>query len=96
MESCVIGECSGCEGDAILEPYEGMEFDSEDHAKAFYDEYARGVGFVMRVMSCRRSEVDGRILSRRLGCNREGHCVSIRGSGYGCIKETEQGVEAVE
>ncbi|KAI3986774.1 hypothetical protein MKX01_027069, partial [Papaver californicum] len=32
----------------------------------------------MRVMSCRRSEVDGRILSRRLGCNKEGRCVSIR------------------
>ncbi|KAK6930557.1 FAR1 DNA binding domain [Dillenia turbinata] len=67
------------EGDTILEPYEGMEFESEEAAKVFYDEYARRVGFVMRVMSCRRSEVDGRILARRLGCNKEGYCVSIRG-----------------
>ncbi|XP_027938264.1 protein FAR1-RELATED SEQUENCE 5-like [Vigna unguiculata] len=56
-----------------------MEFESEDAAKIFYDEYARRVGFVMRVMSCRRSERDGRILARRLGCNKEGYCVSIRG-----------------
>ncbi|KAH0992266.1 hypothetical protein GBA52_003749 [Prunus armeniaca] len=62
------------EADSILEPYEGMEFESEDAAKIFYDEYARRVGFVMRVMSCRRSERDGRILARRLGCNKEGHC----------------------
>ncbi|MCL7027858.1 hypothetical protein MKW94_012588, partial [Papaver nudicaule] len=33
----------------------------------------------MRVMSCRRSEVDGIILSRRFGCNKECGCVSIRG-----------------
>ena len=35
-----------------------MEFESEDAAKIFYDEYARRLGFVMRVMSCRRSERD--------------------------------------
>ncbi|GLT27753.1 hypothetical protein SLA2020_027280 [Shorea laevis] len=67
-----------CEGDSIIEPYEGMEFESEDAAKIFYNEYACRVGFVMRVMSCRCSERDGRILARRLGCNKEGHCVSIR------------------
>ncbi|XP_021774928.1 protein FAR1-RELATED SEQUENCE 5-like [Chenopodium quinoa] len=66
-------------GDGVVEPYEGMEFDSEEAAKVFYDEYARKVGFVMRVMSCRRSEVDGRILARRFGCNKEGYCLSIRG-----------------
>ncbi|CAN1170960.1 Protein FAR1-RELATED SEQUENCE 5 [Linum perenne] len=67
------------EDESIVEPCEGMEFDSEDAAKMFYDEYARKLGFVMRVMSCRRSERDGRILARRLGCNKEGYCVSIRG-----------------
>ncbi|XP_073226479.1 protein FAR1-RELATED SEQUENCE 7-like isoform X2 [Cicer arietinum] len=71
---------------AIQEPYEGMEFVSEDAAKIFYDEYARHVGFVMRVMSCRRSERDGRILARRLGCNKEGHCVSIRGK-FGPVRK---------
>ncbi|PIA29664.1 hypothetical protein AQUCO_05800049v1 [Aquilegia coerulea] len=86
MESSIVAEFGGSEGDALIEPYEGLEFDSEDHAKAFYDEYARRLGFVMRVMSCRRSEVDGRILSRRLGCNKEGHCVSIRGK-FGTVRK---------
>ncbi|KAJ7980691.1 protein FAR1-RELATED SEQUENCE 5 [Quillaja saponaria] len=75
-----------------------MEFDSEDAAKMFYDEYARGVGFVMRVMSCRRSERDGRILARRLGCNKEGHCVSIRGK-FGAVRKprpsTREGCKAM-
>ncbi|KAK4798914.1 hypothetical protein SAY86_024279 [Trapa natans] len=66
------------EGEAVLEPCEGMEFDSEDAAKIFYDEYARRVGFVMRVMSCRRSERDGKIIARRLGCNKEGYRVNKR------------------
>lgn len=80
LESSSGGELGICDDDhAIQEPYEGLEFESEDAAKIFYDEYARRVGFVMRVMSCRRSERDGRILARRLGCNKEGYCVSIRG-----------------
>ena len=87
-----------CEGDSIVEPHEGMEFESEDAAKIFYDEYARRVGFVMRVMSCRRSERDGRILARRLGCNKEGHCVSIRGK-FGPVRKprpsTREGCKAM-
>ncbi|MFS7987204.1 putative transcription factor FAR family [Helianthus anomalus] len=55
------------------EPYVGMEFDSEDAAKKFYDEYARRVGFKMRIDQCRRSEVDKTIISRRLSCNKEGY-----------------------
>ncbi|KAL5543147.1 hypothetical protein UlMin_010857 [Ulmus minor] len=86
------------EGETILDPYEGMEFDSEDAAKIFYDEYARRVGFVMRVMSCRRSERDGRILARRLGCNKEGYCVSIRGK-FGQVRKprpsTREGCKAM-
>lgn len=57
----------------IQEPRVGMEFDSEDAAKEFYDGYARRVGFVMRLDQCRRSEVDKRILSRRLSCNKQGY-----------------------
>jgi hypothetical protein len=71
----------------VVEPHKGMEFESEDAAKVFYDEYARQIGFVMRVMSCRRSERDGRILARRLGCNKEGnYCVSIRGK-FGNVRK---------
>ncbi|KAK7271396.1 hypothetical protein RJT34_27255 [Clitoria ternatea] len=97
-ESSSIGELGICDDHLIQEPYEGMEFDSEDAAKIFYDEYSRCVGFVMRVMSCRRSERDGRILARRLGCNKEGYCVSIRGK-YGSVRKprssTREGCKAM-
>ncbi|XP_057958190.1 protein FAR1-RELATED SEQUENCE 5 isoform X2 [Malania oleifera] len=98
MESSAGKELAAGEGDTILEPYEGMEFESEEAAKVFYDEYARRVGFIMRVMSCRRSEVDGRILARRLGCNKEGFCVSIRGK-FGPVRKqrtsTREGCKAM-
>lgn len=91
-------ELEGGDDDMVVEPYEGMEFESEDVAKIFYDEYARRIGFVMRVMSCRRSERDGRILARRLGCNKEGYCVSIRGK-YGNLRRprpsTREGCKAM-
>ncbi|KAK7322353.1 hypothetical protein VNO77_25732 [Canavalia gladiata] len=98
LESSSVGELGICDDHAIQEPYEGMEFESEDAAKIFYDEYARRVGFVMRVMSCRRSERDGRILARRLGCNKEGYCVSIRGK-FGSVRKprasTREGCKAM-
>ncbi|KAJ9176676.1 hypothetical protein P3X46_011962 [Hevea brasiliensis] len=62
----------------ILEPCVGMEFESEEAAKQFYDEYARRAGFIMRIDQCRRSEVDKRILSRRLSCNRQGFYAKAR------------------
>lgn len=60
------------------EPFVGMEFESEEAAKGFYGEYARRVGFVMRIDQCRRSEVDKKILSRRLSCNKQGFYVKAR------------------
>ncbi|CAL5427089.1 unnamed protein product [Camellia sinensis] len=56
----------------VLEPYVGMEFDSEDASRKFYMDYARQIGFVVRIMQRRRSEADGRTLARRLGCNKQG------------------------
>lgn len=68
MEASAGGELISFEGDTVQEPYEGMLFESEGAAKAFYDEYARRVGFVTRVLSSRKSERDGSIISRGLGC----------------------------
>lgn len=68
METSTGGELISFEGDTVQEPYEGMLFESEGAAKAFYDEYARRVGFVTRVLSSRKSERDGSIISRGLGC----------------------------
>ncbi|KAI4334620.1 hypothetical protein L6164_019285 [Bauhinia variegata] len=50
------------------EPYEGMLFESEKSARDFYDEYASRAGFVTRVLSSRKSERDGSIISRGVGC----------------------------
>ncbi|XP_017248398.1 protein FAR1-RELATED SEQUENCE 5 isoform X1 [Daucus carota subsp. sativus] len=59
-------------GDPDLEPYEGMEFESEEAAKAFYNSYARRVGFSTRVSSSRRSRKDGAIIQRSFVCAKEG------------------------
>ncbi|XP_061349030.1 protein FAR1-RELATED SEQUENCE 5-like [Gastrolobium bilobum] len=67
-----------CEGSSILEPCVGMEFESEDSAKHFYDEYARREGFIVRLDRCHRSEVDNRITSRRFSCNKQGFYVRGR------------------
>ncbi|CAI0426537.1 unnamed protein product [Linum tenue] len=67
------------EADSNLEPYVGMEFESEDDARNFYVEYARRVGFFVRVMQRRRSGVDGRTLARRLGCNKQGFSPNNKG-----------------
>ncbi|XP_047973774.1 protein FAR1-RELATED SEQUENCE 5 [Salvia hispanica] len=60
------------EGDHDLEPCEGMEFESEEAAKAFYNSYARRVGFSTRVSSSRRSRKDGAIIQRSFVCAKEG------------------------
>ncbi|CAA2969377.1 FAR1-RELATED SEQUENCE 7-like isoform X1 [Olea europaea subsp. europaea] len=70
---------SQVEGGEVLEPYVGMEFESEGAARSFYNDYARRIGFVVRIMQRRRSEIDGRTLARRLGCNKQGFSASNKG-----------------
>ncbi|KAK4492239.1 hypothetical protein RD792_003040 [Penstemon davidsonii] len=60
------------DGELDLEPYEGMEFESEEAAKAFYNSYARRIGFSTRVSSSRRSRKDGAIIQRSFVCAKEG------------------------
>lgn len=67
------------EGGEVLEPYVGMVFESEGAARSFYNDYARRLGFVVRIMQRRRSEIDGRTLARRLGCNKQGFSPSTKG-----------------
>ncbi|KMT01599.1 hypothetical protein BVRB_9g215950 [Beta vulgaris subsp. vulgaris] len=55
-----------------LEPYDGMEFESEEAAKSFYNSYARRIGFSTRVSSSRRSRRDGAIIQRSFVCAKEG------------------------
>ncbi|XP_054814495.1 protein FAR-RED ELONGATED HYPOCOTYL 3-like [Prosopis cineraria] len=61
------------------EPYEGLSFESEKAAREFYDNYASREGFTTRVLSSRKSERDGSIISRGLGC---------RGVSYSRTKTT--------
>ncbi|XP_031270750.1 protein FAR1-RELATED SEQUENCE 5-like [Pistacia vera] len=88
-ESLTGGESGVCEVDTNQEPYEGMMFESEEAAKAFYDEYARRVGFLTRIVSSRKSERDGSIISRRLACNKEGFNVNRQKSGRVRIRKRE-------
>lgn len=72
IESSTGKELVVCEGDANVEPCVGMEFESEEAAKVFYDAYATNMGFIMRVDAFRRSLRDGKVICRRLVCNKEG------------------------
>ncbi|XP_077244592.1 protein FAR1-RELATED SEQUENCE 5-like [Tasmannia lanceolata] len=60
------------EGATILEPYEGMELESEEAARIFYSAYARRVGFRSRISKNRRSRKDGEIIARKFVCCKEG------------------------
>ncbi|XP_018489049.2 protein FAR1-RELATED SEQUENCE 7 isoform X1 [Raphanus sativus] len=69
IENTVTEEASS----SVVEPFIGMDFESEEAAKSFYDSYATRTGFVMRVDAFRRStRDDGTVVWRRLVCNKEG------------------------
>ncbi|KAK4433802.1 protein FAR1-RELATED SEQUENCE 5 [Sesamum alatum] len=68
IETSVVADLTSCEVDRKGEPYEGMIFESEAAARAYYDEYAGRAGFLTRVLSSRKSERDGSLISRGLGC----------------------------
>ncbi|KAL0392512.1 UNVERIFIED_CONTAM: protein FAR1-RELATED SEQUENCE 5 [Sesamum radiatum] len=68
IEGSVMADLTSCQVDRKGEPYEGMIFESEAAARAYYDEYAGRAGFLTRVLSSRKSERDGSLISRGLGC----------------------------
>ncbi|KAL7201195.1 hypothetical protein ACSBR1_032990 [Camellia fascicularis] len=72
IESSNGKELATNKGNSDVEPYVGMEFESEEAAKVFYDAYAACFGFIMRVDAFRRSMRDGKVVWRRLVCNKEG------------------------
>ncbi|XP_073107840.1 protein FAR1-RELATED SEQUENCE 5 [Elaeis guineensis] len=59
-------------GDAKIEPFEGMEFATEEDAWTFYNSYARRLGFNTRISVFHRSRRDGSITSRQFVCAKEG------------------------
>ncbi|XP_052184168.1 protein FAR-RED IMPAIRED RESPONSE 1-like isoform X2 [Diospyros lotus] len=64
--------------DENMQPYIGMEFDSEEAAMVFYDAYATRIGFIIRIGNCHRSSRDGSVISRRFLCNKEGFRVKSK------------------
>lgn len=60
------------EGAENPEPYESMEFESEDAFKTFYYEYAMHVGFSIRANLRRRSMRDGSTIGLEFVCSKEG------------------------
>lgn len=59
--------------DGKLEPFLGMEFESDEAAKTFYNEYARRLGFPFRVGRSRRSKgVEEVLIMKRFVCSKEG------------------------
>ncbi|XP_058109541.1 protein FAR1-RELATED SEQUENCE 5-like [Magnolia sinica] len=71
-ESMALKEFNACTVDANLEPYMGMEFESEEAAFSFYNEYARCVGFGVRKRSTRYSKRDNRLIATQYVCFKEG------------------------
>ncbi|MCD7452384.1 hypothetical protein HAX54_016369 [Datura stramonium] len=65
VESSAQGQVSTSEADRTQEPNAGMTFESEE---ADYDEYAGMTGFITPVLSSRKSDRDGSIISCGLGC----------------------------
>ncbi|KAL6976231.1 hypothetical protein U1Q18_052710 [Sarracenia purpurea var. burkii] len=88
-ESLVGAESDLLDANKNEEPRVGMSFDSDEAAKAFYDEYARRIGFLTRIVSSRKSERDGSFISRRLACNREGYNVNSQKTGRLQIRKRE-------
>ncbi|CAN6442617.1 unnamed protein product [Victoria cruziana] len=66
------GDFTGPDDGVTLEPYVGMEFDSEEACKDFYNAYARRTGFSVRIGSTSRSARDRAIIGRYFYCSKEG------------------------
>ncbi|XP_058086792.1 protein FAR1-RELATED SEQUENCE 5-like isoform X2 [Magnolia sinica] len=87
------------EGAENIEPYEGLEFESEDAARVFYNAYARRVGFGSRIGKNLRSRKDGRTIARKFVCSKEGFRAKKHQNNANRVKRpravTREGCEAM-
>ncbi|KAL8555199.1 hypothetical protein ACS0TY_003131 [Phlomoides rotata] len=65
------GNSTNLADDENMKPYVGMEFESQEAAKYFYDAYARKAGFSTHVGQYNRAKPDGPIVSWEFSCSRE-------------------------
>ncbi|KAM7256617.1 hypothetical protein ACFE04_012358 [Oxalis oulophora] len=55
-----------------LEPLPGMEFESNQEAYSFYQEYARSMGFSTAIQNSRRSKASSEFIDTKFACSRYG------------------------
>lgn len=70
--STPIGAMVDAEEDVLLEPLSGMEFNSHGEAYAFYQEYARTMGFNTAIQNSRRSKTTREFIDAKFACSRYG------------------------
>ncbi|KAF2286587.1 hypothetical protein GH714_020081 [Hevea brasiliensis] len=56
----------------IIEPQNGLEFETKEAAYSFYREYARSVGFGITIKASRRSKKSGKFIDVKIACSRFG------------------------
>ncbi|KAG7019782.1 Protein FAR-RED IMPAIRED RESPONSE 1, partial [Cucurbita argyrosperma subsp. argyrosperma] len=56
----------------IVEPREGMEFESKENAFTFYKEYAKSFGFCVIIKASRRSRISGKFIDAKFACTKYG------------------------
>ncbi|KAM0945639.1 putative transcription factor FAR family [Dioscorea sansibarensis] len=89
-------ELVASESDEILEPCEGMEFDSEAAARTFYSAYARHIGFCTRISKFSRSRRDNSVISRQFVCSKEGfRDVRVKKDALGKHRQQQRAVTRV-
>ncbi|CAM8963905.1 hypothetical protein QQ045_005365 [Rhodiola kirilowii] len=67
----IQGELHDQEDEDAGKPHVGMEFESDDSAKSYYDAYARRVGFTTNVGQCNRAKPDGPIIFWEFACSKD-------------------------
>uniref|UniRef100_A0A2P2LWT8 Protein FAR1-RELATED SEQUENCE n=2 Tax=Rhizophora mucronata TaxID=61149 RepID=A0A2P2LWT8_RHIMU len=60
------------EGDAEIEPCNGIEFESHEAAYSFYQEYAKSMGFTTSIKNSRRSKKSKEFIDAKFACSRYG------------------------
>ncbi|KAK6918045.1 MULE transposase domain [Dillenia turbinata] len=62
----------GTEGDADIEPRNGIEFESHVAAYSFYQDYAKSMGFTTSIKNSRRSKKSKEFIDAKFACSRYG------------------------
>ncbi|KAG9446981.1 hypothetical protein H6P81_013109 [Aristolochia fimbriata] len=78
-EHSTVRDLTVSNGDANLEPYVGMEFESQWAARSFYNDYAKRVGFGTRISYSHRSKRDRKMIGQQYVCVKEGFPVNKEG-----------------